>query len=143
MAQDSTVPVLVEELMNGIFKGAPSGTADIDAHVSMYVSADRTVTIIGAADTEANIRQFIGRTIKDFKYGYDAKVTMQTKFRRLQEYVAGGTITAGQYVRFEYSTGAINGQVVTWTPGTDDADQIIGMVWVGGADTETVEILEL
>ena len=143
MAQDSTVPVLCEELMNGVFKAAPSGVADIDAHVSMYVSGDREVTIVGAADTEANIRMFIGRTIKDFKYGYDAQVTMNTQFRRLQEWVAGGTVTAGMWLRMEYSTGAIQGQLVQWTPGTDDYDQIIGMCWVGGADTETIEVLEL
>ena len=143
MAQDSTVPVLVEELMNGIFKAAPSGVLDIDAHVSMYVSGDREVTIISAADSEADTRAFLGRTIKDFKYGYDAQVTMQTKFRRLQEYIAGTLILAGQYVRFEYGTGAVSGQVETWTPGTDHADQLLGMVWVGGVDGGTVEILEL
>jgi len=143
MAEDSTVPVLKQELMNGVFKGAPSGVADIDAHVSMYVSGDREVSIIAASETEANVRKFIGRTIKDFKYGYDAQVTMNTRFRRLSEYVAGGTVTAGQYVKFEYATGAINGQVITWTPGTDDEDQIVGLCWYGGVDTGTVEILEL
>ena len=143
MAQDSTVPVLVEELMNGVFKGAPTGVADIDAHVSMYISGDRAVTIIAAEDSEADIRQFLGRTIKDFKYGHDAQVTMNTKFRRLSEYVAGGTVTAGEYVKFEYGGGAINGQVITWTPGTDDYDQMLGMVWYGGGDGDTVEILEL
>lgn len=143
MAQDSTVPRLVEELMNGTLSSADGGAADIDAGTAMYITGDRQVGIITAADSEADVRKFLGMTIKDFKYGYDEKVTMQTKFRRISEYTAGGTVTAGEYVKFEYSTGAINGQVITWTPGTDDADQIIGMVWVGGADTATVEILEL
>lgn len=143
MTDDSTVPVLVEELFDGIFKATPSGTADIDAGTAMYISADKTVSIIAGDETEANVRQFIGRTIKNFKYGYDAMVTLQTKFRNLEEFVAGGTITYGQYVKFEYGAGAINGQVVTWIPGTDDADQIVGMVWLDGADTDTVEILTL
>jgi len=143
MADDSVVPIVKEELFDGIFKAAPAGTADIDAHSAMYISGDREVTIIGAAETEANVRAYLGRTIKPFKYGYDSMVTLQTKFRNLAEYVAGGTITAGQYVKFEYGAGAVNRQVIAWVPGTDDADQIIGQAWVGGADTETVEILEL
>jgi len=143
MVDDSTVPILKEELFEGVFKAPISGTSDVDANSHCYISGDREVTVIGAAETEANVRQYLGYTLKDFKYGYDALVTLQTKFRNLVKFVAGDTITAGLYVKFEYSTGAITGQVIPWVPGTDDADQIIGICWFGGVDTGTVEILTL
>lgn len=142
MVDDSVVPILKEELFDGVFKATPAAV-DIAANVHCYISGDREVTAIGAAETEVNTDKYLGYTLKPFKTGFDELTTLQTRFRNLVKFIAGGTVAAGDYVRFEFSTGAITGQVVKWDKAADEANQKIGLCWFGGVDTGTVEILTL
>ena len=141
MADDSQVPFLVKSFPDGVIDCTPAA-ADIDTiGTAVYISGDREVTAIPADATEAVVRKKLGRTTKPFKTGLDVVVPVHSKYTRNEEFVAGGTVTAGEFVMYEYGTGAISGQVITWTPGTDDEDQIVGQCWFGGVDTGTVEIL--
>lgn len=142
MVNDSQVPFVVRSFPDGIVD-APVDAEDIDTiGTVVYISGNRLVKKVTAADAEADVRKALGVTTVPYVDGQNNVVPVQTQhgWKRIEERVAGGTVTAGEFVRYEYGTGAINGQVVTWTPGTDDADQIVGQVWNGGDDTDTVEI---
>jgi hypothetical protein len=141
---DSVVPIRVHELTDGMFDVVvdPTHITDIPANTEMYISGNGVCKPVANAETQANMKKRLGFTTKPWKYGHDGPIAVQTKFRNLVKRTAGGTIVAGNYVRFEYGVGAISGQVVVWDPATDDPEEIVGQCWTGGADTETVYILE-
>ena len=140
MTDDSQVPVVICELPSGVMD-CPAYAADIaTVGTVVRISANRTVRAIATSDSEATVRTALGRITKPFNTGDDNVVPVQTPWKRLEKFVAGGTVTYGEYVKYEYGTGALNGQVITWTPGTDDEDQIVGQVWYGGVDGGTVEV---
>lgn len=125
---------------NGIYDIV--GSADIAINEEVYLSADHTVTTLAAAADEATTRLRLGWAVRPWSLTDDNMAGIQTRYKRRIARTAGGTITFGQRVRLEYGAGAINGQVVPWVPGTDDADQMIGFALNGAADTETVYVLE-
>ena len=143
MADDSQVPFVVKNFPDGIFDAPVDGEDVTTKGTVMYISGNRLVKKVTVDDVEADVRKALGRAMKPHVDGEDNTLPVMTQhgWRRLVNLVAGGTVAAGAFVKYEYGTGAINGQVVTWTPGTDDADQIVGQVWNGGNDTDTVEIL--
>jgi hypothetical protein len=133
----------VEFFPNGIIDMI--GVASIPTPgTDVYISADDTVTEIPADASEAIVRKRLGWTTRPYVHGTggDNRVSVQSRFKRRISRTLGGTVAAGDMVKHEYGGGALNGQVIVWTPGTDDADQITGMCVVGGADTETGYVLE-
>jgi hypothetical protein len=140
MVDDSQVPFRIRAFPDGIFD-APVDAEDIPTiGTVVYISGNRLVKKITADDVEADVRQALGRITSPYVDGQNNVVPVLTQWRRLEEFVAGETIAAGLFVKYEYGAGAINGQVIVWVPGTDDADQIVGQCWNGGDDTDTVEI---
>lgn len=142
MADDSIVPQVLIDLPDGMIDCTPIA-ADIDAFKEVYISDDHEVTTLATSADEATVRKRLGYATRPFKTGYDNVVPIQSRWRKLKQFIAGASVVAGEYVKFEYGSGAINGQVITWTPGTDDEDQIVGQVWLGGGDTDTVEVFTI
>lgn len=125
---------------NGIYDIV--GTADLVINEEVYLSGDHEITGMPTSVTEANARLRLGWAVRPYEFGVDNMASIQTRYKRRKARTAGDTITQGQRVRLEYATGALNGQVVPWVPGTDDADQMIGIALNDAADTETVYTLE-
>jgi len=139
MVDDSVVPILVSQLPTGSIDALAG--ADILANVGVYISGDKTVTAIGAAETEANLKKTLGITLEPFKYGYDNVVPVKTKYSRVIKMIAGGTVTAGQDVKYEDGVGALANQVIPWVDSADTSNEIVGRAWTGGADTEEILVL--
>lgn len=141
MANDSFTTNETEEFRNGIIDVL--GVADLVVNEVVYLSGNDEITGMPDDVTEANARKYLGWAVRPYDFSEDNRASIQSRYHRRVERTAGGTIAAGQDVKFEYATGALTGQVIVWTPGTDDADQIVGKCIVGGNDTDTVEILEV
>ena len=140
MANDSHLTDEDYFMPNGIYDIA--GSADIAINEEVYISADHTVTTMPAGASEAVVRTRLGWATRPYTHGSDNVVPIQTKYKRRLARTAGGNITHGKLVKLEYGAGAINGQVIEWVPGTDDADQIIGIALNDAVDTGTVYTLE-
>ena len=140
MANDSYLTDEDYFFPNGIYDIV--GAADIAINEEVYISGDHEVTTIAAGAAEAVVRKRLGWATRPFDASDDNMASIQTKYKRRISRTAGGTIAAGNLVKLEYGAGAINGQVIVWTPGTDDADQIIGIALNAATDTHTVYTLE-
>ena len=144
--QESSETILFHELTDGMMDmEVDSGvTADIDVNTPVYLSGDGVVTPIGDDETEANVKKYLGYTVKPWKYGYDTVIAIQTKYRNLVNVPSGqDSLTAGMTVKFESGAGALPLHVVEWAEGTDYAQEIIGLVHTGGDDEDTVKVFTL
>lgn len=102
------------------------------------ISADRTVALATAGDT------VVGRVSVPNKSA-GAKGTVETRFKELIEIMANGAIAAGDRVKMSSISGSSQ-RVAKFTATTaaadnDASDDILGICWFGGADTETIEVL--
>lgn len=100
----------------------------------MKIIGDRQVDACSLEDDVA-----IGDLFKSTKVA-EEESTVQTRFRHWVSAQCKGAIAAGDRVKMGVNVGGIQ-TFKKWISGTDDANLIVGICWVGGADTEMGEFL--
>lgn len=141
--EQSSETILFHELTDGMMDmEVDSGyTSDIPVNTPVYLSGDGVVTPVGDAETEANMKRYLGYTVKPWNYGYDKVIAVQTKYRNLVNVPSGqDTLTAGMTVKWESGVGAEPLTVIEWDDTSDTAQEIIGLVHTGGDDGDTVKV---
>lgn len=99
------------------------------------ITANRTVNKAGA---NANP---IGRLVVPAKV-VNEQGTVETKFKELVEVKGSGVLAAGAAVKMAAADGTTGENVVVaWVGGTDSFERLYGIVWNGGADGATLEVL--
>jgi hypothetical protein len=114
-------------------------TANLPQHTLMKITGDATVDKAGA---DAIV---IGRQTKGTKAA-DGSGTIETPFKELISIKADGVLAAGDDVKMSSDDGGGLQRVTKWVSQTDAApgdkpQTLYGVVWVGGADGSTVQIL--
>lgn len=101
----------------------------------MSITGNRTVNKAGL---NANV---IGRLVVPAK-AINEQGTIETKFKELIEIKGSGVLAAGAVVKMAAADGTTGENVVVaWVSGTDGAERKFGVVWNGGADGATLEVL--
>ncbi|MEO8650506.1 MAG: hypothetical protein ABI539_15190 [Acidobacteriota bacterium] len=99
------------------------------------ITANRTVNKAGA---NANV---IGRLVVP-ALAINGQGTVETRFKELIEIKGSGVLAAGATVKLAAADGTTGENVVVaWVSGTDGAERLFGVVWNGGGDGATLEVL--
>jgi len=99
------------------------------------ITGNRTVNKAGA---NANV---IGRLVVPAREAAK-QGTVETKFKELVEIKGSGALAAGATVKLAAADGTTGENVVVaWVSGTDGYERLYGVVWNGGADGATLEVL--
>lgn len=119
----------------GLAVPATVETADLPQDSFVDITGDATV------DKSAADGVPIG-TLRVPAKAADGIGTVETRFRELVEMEADGILAAGAKVQLgtiSPTTGKHTAKA--WVEGTDTLMQFIGVVWIGGADEATIQVL--
>lgn len=115
-------------------------TANLAKDTLVAITGDATVDK-AAANGAAIGRLVVAPTVAD------GEGTVETKFKELVEMEADGALSAGAFVKLgTLSPTTGKHTAAAWTEGTALADndvdrRLFGVVWVGGADEATIQVL--
>lgn len=116
--------------------GLPATVAAVLAQDTIVsITGNRTVNKAGANAVA------IGRLSVPAKAA-SGKGTVETKFKELIEIKGSGALAAGALVKLAAADGTTGENVVlVWVSGTDGFERLFGVVWNGGGDGATLEVL--
>lgn len=121
--------------VEGLAVPATVETADLPKDTIVSITGDATVDKAAADDTP------IGRIVVPANTA-DGLGTVETKFKELVEMEADGILAAGAYVKLgALSPTDTKHTAKAWVEGTDSIKRLYGVVWVGGADEATIQVL--
>lgn len=111
---------------------ATIATLDLKKDSLVKITANRTVDLAGAGDEAVGVLVHSNNEA--------LKSTVETKFTKKISIKLGAALAAG--VRVKMGAAAAGEQtVVAFVEGTDNPRLAVGIVWVGGANGDTGEIL--
>lgn len=121
--------------VEGLAVTATVETADLAQDTLMEITGDATVDKAPADGIP------IGRLTVPAKEA-DGTGTVETRFKELVEMEADGILAAGAKVQLG-TLSPTDGKhtAKAWVEGTDTLLQLYGVVWVGGADEATIQVL--
>lgn len=109
--------------------------AVLEKDTIVAITGNRTVDKAGAGATPIGRLSVPARTAN--KTG-----TVETRFKELIEIKGSGALAANAKVKLAAADGTTGENVVVaWVAGTDSAAILFGVVWNGGADGATLEVL--
>jgi hypothetical protein len=120
--------------VEGLSVPATIVTAKLAQDTLVAITANKTVDKAGANAI------VIGRVLKTNREA-NGSGTIETRFKELIEIKASGALVAGNRVKLAAADGGGLQRVVLWDSAADTADTLLGVVWKGGADAATVEVL--
>ena len=120
--------------VEGLSVPATIVTAKLPQDTLVTITANKTVDKAGA---DAVV---IGRVLKSNREA-NGSGTIETRFKELVEVKGSGALVAGNRVKLAAADGGGIQRVALWDPAADTADTLFGVVWKGGADGATLEVL--
>jgi len=105
-------------------------TANLAKGTFVKIVGDATVDVY---DTEDEI--CVGFVVKPARDA-DGKGSIQTRYDYLIDMQCDDAIAAGDRIKMGESVGGVQ-TVAKWTRGTDNPELVVGICWIGAADTAT------
>lgn len=120
--------------VEGLAVPATIETVGVLADQFVKITGDATVDVAGSGDVPIG---FVRVPAKDATED-NAEVTIETFFNRLFTAKASGALSAGTQVKLAAIS---SGQSVVADLSSGDRKLMVGIVWIGAADTGTVTVL--
>lgn len=110
-------------------------TANLPKDTLVSITANRTV------DKAGSNAHPVGRVVVPAKTA-NGQGTLETRYKELVEIKGSGALSAGALVKLAAVDGTTGeNRVAAWVSGTDGYERLYGVVWFGGADGATLEVL--